>query len=357
MIEDIYILLIFAGLTIITVLFYLRRLANKTLKVILEIIELHTSLSNDTDDFPCRAFEKLKSVGISDYSYRIEYFDSIRERKKNVSGKGISKSYKDDDSSIFIEIIPESIGGENRYVSLIILEVIFLLIKSNVLIKTKSIHETFSNISKVQTYIIHDVKNIAQFIQACSYNMKKAKTAEEEHRLFMYLKDSLSALQLRADRIIGALEINAQTKTDNSFELDIRSTIEDLLNIYKLDSKVSGKALFYGDSGTLITVLDNLIKNIYDKSMSESLDSSVEISQDNEMIRIIISDTGKQIDSLDRIFEPFYTTKQGGMGLGLFYVRKTVKNIGGSITVGNTDKGVFFALNIPRSANTSYIHE
>ena len=71
---------------------------------------------------------------------------------------------------------------------------------------------------------------------------------------------------------------------------------------------------------------------------------------DETIIETTISDTGKGIDpqSLPKVFAPFYTTKNGGTGLGLAMVRKIVTAHGGEILAGNNhDKGARFTILLP----------
>jgi signal transduction histidine kinase len=62
------------------------------------------------------------------------------------------------------------------------------------------------------------------------------------------------------------------------------------------------------------------------------------------------SDTGHGIDSdtLERIFEPFYTSKEGGTGLGLAITRKIVESHGGHIEVkSRSGEGTDFRIRLP----------
>ena len=72
-------------------------------------------------------------------------------------------------------------------------------------------------------------------------------------------------------------------------------------------------------------------------------------SNSNELILSII-DTGKGIskDSLEKIFKPFYSTRQGGTGLGLPTTRKIIEGHGGRMELqSELGKGTKFSIHLP----------
>ncbi|HSD62715.1 MAG TPA: HAMP domain-containing sensor histidine kinase, partial [Ignavibacteriaceae bacterium] len=69
-----------------------------------------------------------------------------------------------------------------------------------------------------------------------------------------------------------------------------------------------------------------------------------------EFFILTIDDNGKGIDEQHRekIFEPGYTTKEKGMGIGLKLSKRFVEGIGGTITLVNkAEKGTKFRITIP----------
>jgi signal transduction histidine kinase len=65
---------------------------------------------------------------------------------------------------------------------------------------------------------------------------------------------------------------------------------------------------------------------------------------------VTVSDTGGGIDPahIDKIFEPYYSTKETGTGLGLAIARKAVEDHDGNITVESTPgRGTTFTVELP----------
>ncbi len=72
-----------------------------------------------------------------------------------------------------------------------------------------------------------------------------------------------------------------------------------------------------------------------------------------EELVLSVRDTGRGIppEAMERLFEPFYTTKQGGVGLGLFFARRIARGLGGDITaVSQMGEGTEFTVRVPLEA-------
>jgi signal transduction histidine kinase len=75
--------------------------------------------------------------------------------------------------------------------------------------------------------------------------------------------------------------------------------------------------------------------------------------QDGNNVLVKVSDTGSGIpqDVLPKIFEPLFTTKQVGTGLGLSSCKNIIEQHGGSITVSSTvARGTTFTIKIPKKS-------
>lgn len=94
----------------------------------------------------------------------------------------------------------------------------------------------------------------------------------------------------------------------------------------------------------------NLIKNAF-QAMGTTGRLTITTEADDYEIRIIVADTGKGIsrESMGRIFEPYYTTKATGTGLGLLIVRRIVREHGGELAVtSEAGVGTTITMHLPR---------
>ena len=77
---------------------------------------------------------------------------------------------------------------------------------------------------------------------------------------------------------------------------------------------------------------------------------TVKISPETEFVKIEISDTGNGIspENLEKIFEPYFSTKETGTGLGLAIVQKIIDVHNGEIMVeSELGKGTVFTVTLP----------
>jgi PAS domain S-box-containing protein len=119
------------------------------------------------------------------------------------------------------------------------------------------------------------------------------------------------------------------------------------------------KALVSADNVHLQQVVMNLVLNAFD-AVSVVPETNRRISVRTEVtsaltLAIVVSDSGPGIppDSLPRLFEPFYTTKQSGLGMGLAITRSIVEAHGGTVAAENNPSGgatFRVTLPLPRAA-------
>lgn len=111
----------------------------------------------------------------------------------------------------------------------------------------------------------------------------------------------------------------------------------------------NGQMLRY-DPELMHRALVNLIRNALE-AMERGGTLTLAAESDGEAVRLAVRDTGPGIsnDSIDRIFNPFFTTRTTGTGLGLAIVHRIIDAHGGTIGVHN-DGGAVFTLTLPAAA-------
>ena len=103
------------------------------------------------------------------------------------------------------------------------------------------------------------------------------------------------------------------------------------------------------DPAEIEQVFTNLFLNAIDE-MPEGGELALELDHDTSDITIRVSDSGGGIseENLPNIFDPFFSTKVRGTGMGLPIVLRIIKNYGGKIEVDATGKsGTTFLVRLP----------
>jgi signal transduction histidine kinase len=86
---------------------------------------------------------------------------------------------------------------------------------------------------------------------------------------------------------------------------------------------------------------------------------SLRTQGDADRVRIVIADQGQGIDPLDlpRVFDPYFTTKRGGTGLGLPIAKNIVDGLGGSLSISSArGRGTELSIELPRVPERAAAH-
>ncbi|GAB2690158.1 ATP-binding protein [Aliiglaciecola sp. 3_MG-2023] len=112
---------------------------------------------------------------------------------------------------------------------------------------------------------------------------------------------------------------------------------------------IDPQLMILGNKPALLGALQNIIHNAI-QVQPEDCQIAISCLHDDQQVSLHIQDNGPGVDTqcLNRIFEPFYTSKSHGTGLGLSVVATVAKSHGGSVTVSNMPgSGACFSLMLP----------
>jgi two-component system sensor histidine kinase HydH len=149
--------------------------------------------------------------------------------------------------------------------------------------------------------------------------------------------ERLSALTYRVNDYLRDARGRPETVRICDFLLE---TSKRLLGRAALSGPVSDGLLVYIDPERARSVFENLIRNAIE-SGGRIEDIAVSIDKRDKNIVISVSDQGRGIDpeKLKQVFDPFYTSKSKGTGIGLSICKRFVEAAGGSIAIKNRQSG------------------
>jgi len=148
--------------------------------------------------------------------------------------------------------------------------------------------------------------------------------------------------------------------------LDVNSVINDILEVLKDSAGKEGIALkaelttplhpVQADRVQIQQVLSNLAQNAVD-AMAEVVGRPRELvfrsgSSAEQSVVVEVCDSGCGLESPERVFESFFTTKSNGMGMGLAICRSIIEAHGGKLWASaNPTHGTTFSFNLPVPSN------
>jgi len=204
------------------------------------------------------------------------------------------------------------------------------------------------------------LQSISGSIQILRRDLKLESTDERLMQVILRAKDQMESL-------VRNFLLMARSNLGKRSDTDIGRLVEDVIESLTYGAewnpqvevrKSLGQGLrVMGDPSEIRQVLWNLMINAM-QAMPEGGTLSVTACPDRidgeaPSVRIEIGDTGSGIDPahLEKIWEPFYTTKERGSGLGLAIVRRIVESHGGRVAVqSDAREGTRFSIGLPRIA-------
>jgi C4-dicarboxylate-specific signal transduction histidine kinase len=176
------------------------------------------------------------------------------------------------------------------------------------------------------------------------------------HALEDVLNDSRRATRIvtRTHAMFSNRPIQKQPLNLNEVVHDILDVVGERLDESRVEVRLAfdNRPLVLADRVQMQQVLLNLVMNAIDAMIDSDYSRSLHVSTRRGRRHAIVSvrDTGKGLDAnrTPELFEPFYTTKVDGTGMGLTIGRSIVSSHGGSLwAVANRDRGATFRFRIP----------
>ncbi len=194
----------------------------------------------------------------------------------------------------------------------------------------------FDAFNRMSAFVVHDLKNIVTQLSLMMKNAKRlGHNPEFQQDMLMTVENSLDRmrqlmLQLR----------EGTTPAGTAFGVDLGTIIQRIEAIAagrgrKLEVRLSEPVVTRGHEERLERVIGHVVQNAFDAT---DVGGRVWINLDrlSGQAQIVVGDTGKGMSRdfiRDRLFKPFQTTKQAGMGIGAYESFQYVQELGGRIEV------------------------
>ncbi len=217
--------------------------------------------------------------------------------------------------------------------------------------------------SQLAARMAHEIKNPLNSIGLIvDYQRDRFLPSEEgEQKKFRELSDNVKAELARLNGIVESFLRFAKPTTAAQRPIEIPALIEDTLSFISPEAARQSVSVrshvpadlprIAGDYSQLRQALLNLFINAL-QAMPDGGDLNVSVTSTDREIEIVLQDTGCGVapENLPRLFDPYFTTKVRGFGLGLSIVDRIVQEHGGGIVVASQQgKGTTFTIKLPAS--------
>ncbi len=215
----------------------------------------------------------------------------------------------------------------------------------------KSKSDKLAAVGELAARIAHDLRNPLSVIRVTSevLQMQNKDLSEKEKETFERQKNAVDRMSHQIAEVLDFVRSKPVTKQSVEFSKMINNVLNSMLvpkrvKIIKPDKDVVLKC----DPAQIEVVLVNLLRNAIDAVENDGI-ISIKLSEDQNYHIISIEDTGCGIpeENMPKIFEPLFTTKQKGTGLGLASCKNIIEQHGGTIIAENNPTA--FTIKIPKN--------
>ena len=209
--------------------------------------------------------------------------------------------------------------------------------------------------------VAHEIKNPLTPMKLSVQHLGRALniSKEENHVILKDFQEKMLQQIHLLTEIADEFSNYAELPKGKMKEVDLIEIINKIINLFKHESHVTFNLNFQnnssfrviGDENQLIRLFNNLIQNSL-QAMDHRGDITLNLSQKENNVILSFIDSGPGIlkDIQEKIFEPKFTTKTTGKGLGLSLACQIILNHGGKITlVKDRTKGAEFKITFKKS--------
>jgi signal transduction histidine kinase len=250
-------------------------------------------------------------------------------------------------------------GGEQRLFANQLAQVFLLLLETKLRERTGALSAALAERARLSLYLQHDMRNMAQWVSWVSADFSSAKDSQSLLLAARRLQDNAPLAQERALRLSNALG-NAPHE-DSPSSLELRQALEQAARLAGVELQITGDANAYLAPSALARALDNLFSNVA-TNWREGRASSPRAHVENSASAIAHSlvarvtlwcplpENGMAL-AQDKLFEPFASGRPGGLGLGLYQARQSLREGGGDLLASIVEGELRFEMHMPSKPN------
>ena len=216
--------------------------------------------------------------------------------------------------------------------------------------------EKLAAVGELSTYVAHEIRNPLFAIAGFANSLLRSESLDEKTRakVSIILEESN-----RLDKILKSLLNFSRPTHGREGQVDVSQVAVQIMELMSLGCQKQGIAvkmdvapglpMAKGDPELIKQCIINMVKNSME-AMPDGGELTLRCFLRSDSVVMELIDTGKGIppENLEQVFNPFFSTKDQGSGLGLAMTKKILDEIGGSIELASeVDKGTTVRLVLP----------
>lgn len=248
-------------------------------------------------------------------------------------------------------------GGETRMFAELLARIFVLLFETRLRARTEALSAAMAERAHLSLYLQHDMRNLAQWVDWVSTDFSACTTPEALLAAAGRLRDNAPLAQERARRLFDAL--GQRSAGDKAEWTDLRPVILQAARMCGLEPRIEGEAGAWVARDLLTRALDNLFGNLAAVWREHlAVQPALRLCVSSATGRAAVSEVSELHFhspwpddlpplSAEKIFEPFASGRPGGLGLGLYQARKSLREAGGDLLADPGPDGIDFVLRLP----------
>ncbi len=210
--------------------------------------------------------------------------------------------------------------------------------------------ERLSEMGNLAAGVAHEIRNPLNTISIAAQRLGTEFSPTEDTEAYQSLTAQIRSETKRLNEIITRFLALAREERKRQSRIELQPFIDEVVDFVKVEAEqqhieitteVEPNLFLQADPDSLKQVFTNLFNNTKEALAGNSGEIRISAHKVDNTVELRFSDSGPGIkDELrEKVFTPYFTTKEGGTGLGLPTVHRIVSEIGGSVHIEDNKEG------------------
>lgn len=357
-IDTLTLLFLAAGISLMGAVWHLAKLARqhrRTLDALLQTVNLHL----DPLELPAAAWPALSQGGVAQLRVNGKWFGQHIEQVYGTleGGKPHALYFLievEDDIHLECHLYTSSAKSETRMFAEHLRDVFQLQMEAAVQVKVSALAAAMAEQSRLTLYLQHDLRNLAQWVTWIADDFHAGQDDASLLNAARRMAKSVPHAAARAERILASTR-RVKPELLHPQTVNLSHVISQAAELAGIAVGISGDAHVFLRLDLLERALDNLFTNVAPMLRSRpdvALAIAITRQAHGVCAQLVIPQLAEPpLLPPEKLFEPFSSGRVGGLGLGLYQARKSLREAGGELSAEPCAQGIRYILSLPVSGN------